>query len=64
MKFREACQRLKQAGFVLDRVRGSHYIFKKGLKEVIIPKHSRDVATFVIRSIDKAIRETHGMYDT
>jgi predicted RNA binding protein YcfA (HicA-like mRNA interferase family) len=59
MKFREACLRLTRAGFILDRVRGSHYIFKKGEKEVIIPKHSRDVATFVIRQIDKAVKEVY-----
>lgn len=59
MKFREACLQLTQAGFILDRVKGSHHIFKKGRKEVIVPKHSRDMATFIIRNIRKAIKETN-----
>jgi predicted RNA binding protein YcfA (HicA-like mRNA interferase family) len=58
MNFREACQRLLKAGFVLDRVRGSHPIFVKGLCEVVVPKHSGDVPPFIIRNINKAVRET------
>lgn len=54
MKFREAVQAIKAKGYTLDRVKGSHYIFTKNGNEVIIPKHSRDVATFIIRNIQKA----------
>ena len=54
MKFREVCNIIKQKGYILDRVKGSHYIFTKEGKEVIIPKHSRDMATFVIKKVMKA----------
>jgi len=59
MNFREACLQLTQAGFILDRVKGSHHVFKKGEKEVIVPKHSGDVAPFITRNIKKAIKDTN-----
>jgi predicted RNA binding protein YcfA (HicA-like mRNA interferase family) len=49
---------LLQAGFKLDRVKGSHHFFIKLNKEVIVPKHSGDVASFIIRNIKKAIKDT------
>jgi predicted RNA binding protein YcfA (HicA-like mRNA interferase family) len=54
VKFREAVKAIESKGYVLNRVRGSHYIFAKNGREIIIPKHSRDVATFIIRNIQKA----------
>jgi predicted RNA binding protein YcfA (HicA-like mRNA interferase family) len=54
MKFREAVKILQDKGYTLNRVRGSHYVFVKDGKEVIVCKHSRDIAPFIKRNIEKA----------
>lgn len=54
MKFREAIVILQNKGYILDRVKGSHYIYTKEGKEIIVPKHSNDLPTFIIRNVRKA----------
>lgn len=58
MRFREAKQRITALGYKLDRVKGSHHIFVKGMKEFIICKHSRDVHKFCERDI-KVLEDEH-----
>lgn len=53
MKFREATKILKQKGFTLNRVKGSHYIYVKASFEIIVPKHSKDLPPFIIRNVRK-----------
>jgi predicted RNA binding protein YcfA (HicA-like mRNA interferase family) len=44
--------RLKAAGWVLDRVRGSHHLLKKDGVVVPVPMHgSRDLGTGVLSAI-------------
>jgi predicted RNA binding protein YcfA (HicA-like mRNA interferase family) len=54
MNFREAIAILKNKGYTLNRVKGSHHIFVKEGREVIVPKHSGDVPPFIIRNVRKA----------
>ena len=42
---------LKNKGFVLDRVKGSHHILKRGDISVTVPFHNRDLGRGLTKSI-------------
>lgn len=52
MNGKDIIAKLKAAGWVLDRVHGSHYIMAKGGKAVPVPVHGkRDVSASVAAAI-------------
>lgn len=52
--FREIERLLKQAGYLLARVNGSHHIFTKpGRQPLSIPVHRGKVKPFYVRQIEK-----------
>ena len=55
-------QELKRLGWVLDRINGSHYVFKHSLRPgiVVVPHPKKDLGKGLIR----AIRKQAGFEDT
>lgn len=55
LKVKEVEKILRRAGFVEDRVRGSHITFYSPERDVFttVPFHSRDIATGTLRAIIK-----------
>ena len=46
MTGKEIMKRLKQHGWILDRIKGSHHIFIKGSKTIPVPVHgNKDVCS-------------------
>ena len=59
--FRDVEKMLKQAGYVLARVSGSHHIFTKaGRQPMSIPVHRGKVKPFYVRQIKKFCDEEGG----
>ena len=59
--FREVEKLLKQAGYLLARVNGSHHIFTKpGRQPLSIPVHRGKVKPFYVRQIEKLRDEERG----
>lgn len=55
MKFNKAKRKLEKHGYVLTRVKGSHYIFQKpGRKLIILPKNSKDISPGILCKIKRA----------
>ena len=56
MTGKEAIKRLQAAGWVLDRINGSHHImYKPGHLPVAVPAHgNRDLGIGLIKSIERA----------
>ena len=54
MKSADLIRELKAAGWALDRVRGSHHVFKHPTKpgRVTVPDPKRDVPIGTLRSIE------------
>jgi predicted RNA binding protein YcfA (HicA-like mRNA interferase family) len=52
---KEIVKLLYQKGFVLDRVKGSHHIYRlpDGSKRVVVPMHNRDLPKGTFHSILK-----------
>ena len=57
MTGKEAIKKLRAAGWVLDRINGSHHImYKPGHLPVAIPVHgNKDLGIGLLRSIERAI---------
>ena len=55
MTFKEADKMLRNDGWVLEKIEGSHYHYKHGIKsgKVTVPRHSGDIPKRVIHSINK-----------
>ena len=54
MNGKEVIARLRVAGWVLDRVHGSHHVLTKGGKAVPVPVHgSRDIGTGLLAAIQR-----------
>ena len=53
MKPKELIKQLKQIGWELDRIHGSHYILKKGNETVSIPVHNTDMKPGLLNNILK-----------
>jgi predicted RNA binding protein YcfA (HicA-like mRNA interferase family) len=53
MKSADIIRELEQDGWVLDRVRGSHHVFKHPTKPgiVVVPHPKKDLGTGLIRAI-------------
>lgn len=52
---KEIVKILKDKGFILDRTKGSHHIYRlpDGSKRVIVPMHARDIPKGTFHSILK-----------
>ena len=45
-------KRLKQNGWIFDRIKGSHYIFIKGSKTIPVPVHgNKDIPIGTVKNI-------------
>lgn len=53
MTGKELIKLLKNDGWYLDRVKGSHHVMKKGNKTEIIPVHNKDLPLGLVNSIMK-----------
>ncbi|MDC1068855.1 type II toxin-antitoxin system HicA family toxin [Candidatus Kapabacteria bacterium] len=54
MKPRELIKKLEKDGFVFIRQKGSHSVyFKKGIGNIIVPIHSKDIPTGTLNAILK-----------
>lgn len=53
MKDRELIKLLKKNGWNLDRINGSHHIFRKESMVVSVPVHGKDVPTGLLHQILK-----------
>ena len=54
MTGKELIKMLKSNGWVLDRIRGSHYILIKGKETVVVPVHSnKDIPKGTLENILK-----------
>ena len=53
VKDRDLIKKLKENGWQLDRVRGSHHVMKKEGKTEIVPVHGKDVPKGLLQKILK-----------
>lgn len=53
MKDKDLLKLLKDNGWKLDRIRGSHHIMIKDNKTEVIPVHNKDVPTGLLNTILK-----------
>lgn len=54
MKGTEIIKKLRENGWELDRIKGSHHIMKKGKQIVPVPVHgTKDIPTGTLKSIEK-----------
>lgn len=53
MKDKDLLKLLKDNGWELERIRGSHHVMKKGQQTEIIPVHGKDVPTGLLNKILK-----------
>lgn len=54
---------LEQAGFVLDRITGSHHIFTKSGVTFVIPVHNNKVKTIYVKRVMELIEQTDNQTD-
>lgn len=54
---RELIRELEQAGYIVKRINGSHYVMAKGRSIVIVPNHRTDLP----RGTEMAIRKLTGV---
>ncbi len=54
--FRELESLALDNGYVLDRVNGSHHIYKKEDRTIVIPRHNKDLGKGIASKIQKDIR--------
>ena len=62
LKSRDVIRVLQQIGFIEDRQKGSHKIFKKGTLRVTVPVHTRDLKRGTVRSIMEQTGLTEGEF--
>ena len=53
MKGKDLVKLLKQNGWTVDRVHGSHYIMKKGNQTETVPVHNKDLPPGLLKAIKK-----------
>jgi predicted RNA binding protein YcfA (HicA-like mRNA interferase family) len=55
MKSAEIVKELKAAGWVLDRIRGSHHVFKHPARPgiIVVPHPKKDLGTGLVAAIRK-----------
>ena len=56
-KFSDICKLLELEGFSLDRITGSHHIFKRNDVILVIPVHNKKVKSVYIRRVLEIIGE-------
>jgi predicted RNA binding protein YcfA (HicA-like mRNA interferase family) len=58
VRFAIVRQKLERAGWVLQRISGSHHVFiKPGQRPVIVPVHHNKVKPVYVQKVDKICRE-------
>jgi predicted RNA binding protein YcfA (HicA-like mRNA interferase family) len=57
MKSVELVRELKAAGWVLDRIRGSHHVFKHPTRPgiIVVPHPKKDLGTGLVAAIAKQV---------
>lgn len=55
MKIRDLFDELKEKGWMLDRIQGSHHVFvhSKTKRSIVVPVHSKEIPDFYAKSILK-----------
>ena len=53
MKDKDLLKLLKQNGWELARIRGSHHVLQKGSQTEVVPVHGKDVPTGLLNKILK-----------
>ena len=54
MTGKELVKKFQQAGWEIDRIKGSHYVLKNGTKREVIPVHSnKDLPKGLVEAIRK-----------
>lgn len=53
MKGKDLVKLLKQNGWEVDRIHGSHYVMKKGTQTEVIPVHNKDLPIGLLNAIKK-----------
>jgi predicted RNA binding protein YcfA (HicA-like mRNA interferase family) len=53
MTSKELIKILKQNGWEIDRIQGSHYILKKGNQREVVPYHNTDLKPGLLNAILK-----------
>lgn len=53
MRDKDLVALLKREGWVLVRISGSHYVFQKNGKTVVVPVHGKDLPTGLLHAILK-----------
>ena len=53
MKDKDLIKKLKENGWRLDRIKGSHHVMKKGNQTEIVPLHGKDVPKGLLQKILK-----------
>ena len=51
---------LRQEGFQLDRITGSHHIFKRAAVTFVIPVHNQRVKTVYVKRVIELIEQSEG----
>ncbi|AFY61066.1 type II toxin-antitoxin system HicA family toxin [Synechococcus sp. PCC 6312] len=54
-RFTDICQLLELSGYLLDRITGSHHIFKKGEVIFVVPVHNKRVKAIYVRRVVELI---------
>ena len=49
----ELVRELQRLGWYIERISGSHYILKNGIKTEVIPVHSKDLPAGLLNAIRK-----------
>lgn len=57
-KFSDIRKLLEQEGFFLDRITGSHHIFKKDETTFVVPVHNNKVKTIYVKRVIELIEQT------
>jgi len=58
LKAKEAERLLLKAGFELVRIKGSHHIYSKGIKRIVLPFHSgKSLHPKIVNQVLKLIAE-------
>jgi predicted RNA binding protein YcfA (HicA-like mRNA interferase family) len=51
--FKRLFKMLIKNGWILDRIKGSHYIFEKDNQSVVVPRHNKDISIGVYNNVLK-----------
>ena len=57
-RFNDICKLLELEGFSLDRITGSHHIFKRNDIILVIPVHNKKVKSVYIRRVLESLKSS------